>query len=368
MSDQTSVAGARTPITLNYTTCVVARGRGRVALLWRGEHGAAFDTCGLPRIDELLRERGFDVEEVPFSEEFVPIVRQQLMSVDAVLVWVDPISTSNGRNRSALDPLLREIAARGTWVSAHPDAILKLGTKDILVKTRAMEWGTDCYLYQTQLELAEELPGRLRRGPRVLKQYRGNGGNGVYKVEIIEGQAADGSSMAVRVLHAQRGSQTEDMRLDEFVERCSQYFEAGGRLIDQPFQDRLPDGQIRCYVVAGKVTGFGHQFVTALLSAGDGRALPPNPRRYFGPSQPEFQSIKAKLEGGWIEEMREILGIDTDELPILWDADFLYGPKDASGADSYVLCEINASSVDIFPDETLVALADAIEARLAGTT
>ena len=37
-------------------------------------------------------------------------------------------------------------------------------------------------------------------------------------------------------------------------------------------------------------------------------------------------------------------------LPVLWDADFLYGPRTASGDDTYVLCEINVSSVIPFPD------------------
>ena len=49
----------------------------------------------------------------------------------------------------------------------------------------------------------------------------------------------------------------------------------------------------------------------------------------------------------------EALNIDTGPLPVLWDANFLYGPKDASGEDTYVLCEINASSVAPFPDEAL---------------
>jgi hypothetical protein len=39
-----------------------------------------------------------------------------------VLVWVNPIH--EGRNRALLDALLREVAARGVWVSAHPDVIL----------------------------------------------------------------------------------------------------------------------------------------------------------------------------------------------------------------------------------------------------
>jgi hypothetical protein len=37
--------------------------------------------------------------------------------------WDNPIH--EGRNRANLDALLREVAARGVWVSAHPDVILK---------------------------------------------------------------------------------------------------------------------------------------------------------------------------------------------------------------------------------------------------
>ena len=43
--------------------------------------------------------------------------------------------------------------------------------------------------------------------------------------------------------------------------------------------------------------------------------------------------------------MMLLLEIDRASLPVIWDADFLYGPKIESGVDSYVLCEINVSAV-----------------------
>ena len=52
-------------------------------------------------------------------------------------------------------------------------------------------------------------------------------------------------------------------------------------------------------------------------------------------------------------------GIDTRSLPVMWDCDFLLGPKTESGADSYVLCEINASSVSPFPESATVPIARA---------
>ena len=36
-------------------------------------------------------------------------------------------------------------------------------------------------------------------------------------------------------------------------------------------------------------------------------------------------------------------------LPVLWDAKFMFGPKDAYGIDMYVLCEMNMSSVAPYP-------------------
>jgi hypothetical protein len=50
-------------------------------------------------------------------------------------------------------------------------------------------------------------------------------------------------------------------------------------------------------------------------------------------------------------QLMDSLHIDAVSLPVIWDADFHYGPQAASGEDPYVLCEINASSVFPFPDE-----------------
>jgi hypothetical protein len=63
--------------------------------------------------------------------------------------------------------------------------------------------------------------------------------------------------------------------------------------------------------------------------------------------------------------MQQRLGIAVSDLPVLWDTDFLYGAKDASGDDTYVLCEINVSCVSPFPDEALSPLVDAIADSLS---
>ena len=99
-----------------------------------------------------------------YEDDVLDAVRTQLATLDGVLVWVNPIH--EGRNRANLDALLREVAARGVRVSAHPDVILKMGTKEVLHRSRTMSWGCDTALYRTAEAMQAELPARLAAGPR----------------------------------------------------------------------------------------------------------------------------------------------------------------------------------------------------------
>src|SRR5207247_396277 len=143
-----------------------------------------------------LRAVGLEPEPAVYCDDFVDEVRAQLLGVDGVLVWVNPIE--HGHDRARLDALLRMIGDAGVFVSAHPEIIRKMGNKEVLFRTREMSWGSDTRLYATLQELREQLPLRLEEGkPRVLKRYRGNGGNGVWKVERHPGDPG-----LVRVRHA----------------------------------------------------------------------------------------------------------------------------------------------------------------------
>lgn len=74
--------------------------------------------------------------------------------------------------------MLREVAQQGVLVSTYQDAILRLGTKDVLLDVRDLPLGSDVVRVDSLDRLATELPGRLRTGARVLKQYRGHGTRG----------------------------------------------------------------------------------------------------------------------------------------------------------------------------------------------
>jgi hypothetical protein len=334
----------------------------RVGILWRGDHEAR--RAATPynnryrRVFEELFALGIAAHPAVYADDIANEVREQLMALDGVLVWVNPID--EGRTRDVLDGILRDVAARGPWVSAHPDVIRKMGVKEVLFRTKHLGWGTETCLYQTVEDFLTAFPTRLRSGgPRVLKQNRGNGGQGVWKVELIDGSPYEAN--IVSVLHAPRGSVPKKLPLKEFVARCEPYFASGGCLIDQPFQQRLPEGMIRCYMGVDKVVGFGHQLIKALIppppEGPDSSAAQPGPHIMHPANAAPFQRLRAKMENEWTPQMMAILGIDAASLPIIWDADFLYGPLTASGKDSYVLCEINVSSVFAIPDQAPAAIA-----------
>lgn len=335
----------------------------RVAILFRGNaetrRTATPANSRFHRVFEALIEQGIEAVPAVYADDIVDEVRQQLLGFDGVLVWVDPIH--EGMNRAMLDPMLRDVAGRGPWVSAHPDTILKMGVKEVLYRTKHLGWGTDTHLYRTAAAFRAEFPPRLgEAGPRVLKQNRGNGGQGVWKVESI-------GAGTVRVLHAQRGSVPEEMALDDFMTRCEAYLTPDGCILDQAFQPRLPDGMIRCYMGTDKVVGYGHQFIKALIPPPpEGPNAPeaqPGPRIMHSADAAPFQALRAMMETEWVPGMMATLGIDRAALPIIWDADFLYGPTTASGEDTYVLCEINVSSVFAIPDQAPAAIARLVAER-----
>jgi hypothetical protein len=333
----------------------------KLGILWRGDEAArATATAQTSRLKDVfaaLTDVGVEAVPVVYEDDVLEKVRAELAMLDGVLVWVNPIH--EGRNRANLDALLREVAARGVWVSAHPDVILKMGTKEVLHRTRTMSWGCDTALYRTVEAMRAELPARLAAGPRVIKRNRGNGGQGVWKVEAL---ASPSNRPMVRVLDATK-AEPEELALDAFLDRCVGYFEDGS-VIDQPFQARLNEGVVRCYMAGDHCAGFGHQKVKALVEQPAARAEAGS-RLYSSNTDPRFQHLRRLMEDEWTPQLITLLDIPRRELPMVWDADFMLGPPGADGADTYVLCEINVSSVFPFPADTPAAIARYALSRLS---
>jgi uncharacterized protein DUF6815 len=311
--------------------------------------------------------RGVDAQPAVYHREQASALRDQLLTLDGALVWVNPIEA--GHSRAPLDAVLREVARADVFVSTHPDVIMKLGTKDVLFETREMGWGSDVHRLESLEQLRAELGGRLAAGAiRVVKQWRGHSGIGIWRVQRAPGDSAFSAESLVRAKHAPRDSAEVTVGFAEFVARMAPYFEDGGHMIDQAWQPRLTEGMVRCYLVQDRVAGFGLQAVNALHPplAGSGSAEAPMPsqRLYHPPDLPHLQALKRRLESEWIPELQRTLRIGTDELPLLWDCDFLRGEPAREGDERWVLCEINVSSVAPFPDSAIEPLVDAAVARV----
>jgi hypothetical protein len=330
-----------------------------VGIVWRSGDDVLPEGSRLWPVVRALDAAGMAVLPLAYREDTSAAVRERIGVCDGVLVWVDPLT--DGRDRSDLDAILRDAAGRGVWISAHPDTILKMGTKEVLFSTRALGWSGEVALYPRAEALRREFPGRLAASRvRVLKRYRGNGGQGVWKVSLL-------ASDRVRLQEAtHRDGTAEELPLSAFLDRCSVYFADDGRLIDQEFQPRITEGMVRAYLSGGELVGFARQYPTGYggaISSEDTFGLPAA-KTMLPPDEPQFQALCARLEREWVPGLQRMLGIADKDLPAIWDADFLFGPRDASGADTFVLCEINVSCITPFPPEAPVKIAAAVSRAL----
>jgi hypothetical protein len=307
-------------------------------------NSASFEGHRLGPTAYSFRTEGMEPVPCVYNDLFADEVKDQLLGLDGVQVWVNPV-TEDGHSREVLDDLLRSVAAKGVFVSSHPDMIQKIGTKNVLFDTREMGWVGDVQLYRTLEEMQERLPGLLDRSSRVLKKHRGHSGQGIWRL-------TSAGSDRVKVKPAARGTAEEEMSISHWVESCRPYFE-GGPMLDQEYNAEISRGMVRCYLVGEKVEGFGHQEVNALVPGHE-----PGPRLYFPPDRADFQGLKDKVEREWLPQLMSIKAIDHAELPCLWDMDFMFQ------GDGHMLCEINISSVYPYPESAMVPLAKEFKRRI----
>jgi hypothetical protein len=301
-----------------------------------------------------LVEKGWTVQTLTYHDARREIVRSQALACDAVLVWINPIEPD--LDRSSLDAFLNRLCAAGVLVSAHPETILKIGTKDVLVETQQIGWSVEACVYSSLAEFNDRFPALVRRdGIRVLKQYRGNSGQGVWKVSVVSG--------GYEVQPAARGALPETMSESTLIDFFqSQVFARGSHLVDQAWVPTLHRGMIRAYLCGTKVAGFGYQEINALYPVqpdDDFTRRQPSRRHYYTGECHLFQPLRQRLEREWLPALQAHFRIHPRELPLIWDADFFLGDS-----EEYQLCEINVSCVSPFPDSAITPIITELERRL----
>ena len=209
-----------------------------IALMIYGDESSNRNAITEEKYKELaaaFSSAGCEVSSVLYNDNVAENLSLELLKYDAVLVWVNPIEQGNDRKK--LDDLLRKIAQGGVFVSAHPDLILKMGTKEVLYKTRDMSWGGAINIYKDLEDFEKRFPEILGAyTTRVLKQHRGNGGNGVYKITLRN----DG---LVELVHAIKGGDERIISLAQLFETFRPYFSNHGLLVDQPWNENCVNGE-----------------------------------------------------------------------------------------------------------------------------
>lgn len=301
--------------------------------------------------------QGFQIESVLYNDTAADKLTDELLKYDAVLVWVNPIE--QGSDRKRLDALLVEIANKGCFVSTHPEVILKMGTKDVLYKTKDMDWGGDIKMYTSYNDFLSRFFGSLKiSGIRVLKQYRGNGGNGVYKVVYV-------SASEVKIIHAIAGDKERILHWGDFFIEFKSFFSGEGLLIDQGWNKNIFNGMVRCYLTGTRVAGFGYQEINAFYELDDKSHIPPGKRFYYTENCGLFSDLKEIMENEWVPQLQHKLSIDENRMPVIWDADFFINKANSKSAnEKYTLCEINVSCVSPFPPSAIKFIIDEVKKRI----
>ena len=308
---------------------------------------------------EALAEGGYNVETVLYHDSKIEQLKTDLLKYDAVLGWVDPVIP--GSNRRNLDPVLQEVADKGVFVSTHPEVTLKIGTKKVLYTTKDMDWGTDTKLYSDFEDFKERfIPSLDNKTIRVLKQYRGSSGNGIFKIWLA------GNGKDIRVLPAQSRYEERILSIDDFYNEFNMYFENGGCMIDQKWADGIVNGVVRCYMTGNRVGCFSYNESVALCPD----PIDPSKRRALSTGYSYsrdcglFQDLRTIMETKWIPEIKEIHSISEEKVPLLWDFDFFINEVNEQCTEKkYTLCEINVSCVSINP-QVIPHFVDGLKARL----
>ncbi|MBI3438455.1 MAG: Cj0069 family protein [Proteobacteria bacterium] len=331
-------------------------GSTKIAVMWRGDWRAPSEPtryeARLRPVLEALSAAHFKPEPIVFLEERVEAAREALRGCAGALVWINPLA--DGRDRRVVDGLLREAAARGTRVSAHPDVIAQMGVKDVLFTTRGLGWGSDTERYDTLADFQARFSKQVARGARVLKPHRGNDGQGVLKV------SRSGDGFAVQ---AASTDEVGEASWNALIELVAPAFEDGGRLIDQEFHP-ASQGMVRCYMSFDRVIGFCRQ---EPRTDGARPAFAMNSAKaMFASDEPVFGDLRESMHKDWIPGTKRILGMETSSLPALWDADFLVRGRASAGRGAYALCEINVSCVSPFPDVAPIEIAQGVRRWVRG--
>ncbi|WJY67450.1 Cj0069 family protein [Corynebacterium auris] len=295
-----------------------------------------------------IKEKGWNAEVVYFRPEWAEDLFSYVSeNFDGYISRVNPGNVPGGE-KGYFD-LLTRLSEAGLVGMSTPDEMMAYGAKDALVKLNDTDLvPSDTAAYYEVEDFHNTFPTSLSYGERVLKQNRGSTGSGIWRVRLADADLAasvePGTALPldteIKCTEAV-DNHTETRQLGEFMDFCDQYIVGdNGMLVDMRFLPRIVEGEIRIllvgphpvFVVHKKPAEGGDAFSATLFSGAKYTYNKPEEWQELIDLFAEARPVIAEKLGG-------------DNIPLIWTADFMLADDDETGADTYVLGEINCSCV-----------------------
>lgn len=306
----------------------------------KGEYGYRPDSK--PIIDSLTK-RGWTSEIIFYADKDRGEVYRH--TCDVAGAYVSRVNPGNLRDETGYFQMLRELVNHGVVGLPHPDAMINYGAKNAVEKLKGTDIvpeDVECYYdFET---FKTQFPRSLTRGVRVAKQNRGSTGEGIWRVEALDaatnGDGALDLQTKVKCTEA-KDNHVETMPLGEFIDYCVKYLDGeGGMILDMPFLERIKEGEIRVFMLRNKVVNIVHKKPADAPDAFSATLFSGAKYSYESPEQwPDL----VQLVNQNVMVIQQRLG--NYDLPLIWTIDFILDTDKVTGADKYVLGEINASCV-----------------------
>jgi hypothetical protein len=309
----------------------------------KGADGHRRDT--IPICNAII-ERGWACYPLFYSDAEYDTVKADLETAQGIIVRINP-GTYEGVTQARVDALMREMAdVRGISLMQHPDVMIKMGTKNSLVKVRNLACGLpDTYSYFDVASFKENFPKTIKTGIRVLKQNRGSQGEGIWVCQIKEGQEGEVTGATVLCLQEAVDNHKEERTIDDFMNFCEKYIVGeDGLLVDMRFLPRIVEGEVRVNMIYDKPV----EIVKKTPVSGGISATLASGARYVShqPDDPEFAHLMHSFVDRDLPQVMDLLELRGKTLPLIWTADFILGDK-VDGQDTYSISEFNCSCVGI---------------------
>lgn len=291
-----------------------------------------------------LKRNNWDAEIVFYRDEWKEKIAEYTADrFDAYVSRVNPGNLQGGE--SEYFDLLRNLSDQGVIGLPTPDAMIRFGAKDALVKlTDTPLVPEDTYAYYTQEDFVARFPISLSHGKRVLKQNRGSTGTGIWLVSVADDRefpVGEALPLDTKIKCVEAvDNHVEYHELGEFMTFCEQYIVGdNGMLVDMRFLPRIKEGEVRILMVGAEPIFVVHKkpadqedsFSATLFSGAK-----------YTYDRPE---VWKPLVDMFLESLPTICEkLENPNVPLIWTADFILDDGE-NGEDVYVLGEINCSCV-----------------------